>query len=1081
MITCILLTASCGESVTPTKEQAPTSTSLEDVTEWTDLATKISPGQHLRFDTISLEQGLSQSTVFCMLQDSQGFMWFGTEVGLNKYDGYTFTVYKHDPEDPSSLASNWISAMLEYDSETLWIGTGDGGLGRYDQTLQSFTNYRNDPDDPSSLSDDEITAIFKDQDGVLWIGTGSGLDRFDQENDRFIHYKYTPDDPNSSSSNAVSVIYEDKDGVFWIGIEDGGLNRFDRENERWWRYVNDPSDPHSLSDNTITALFEDQSGVLWVGTRGGGVEQFDQENERFIHYQHDPDNPESLSSDEIMAVYQDREGILWIGTYGGGLNRFDPEKESFVHYKNIPSDPHSLSNDIVESIFQDQEGVLWFGNLAGGVNKLDPSWRNFAIYQNDPKDPNSLGDNMVRAFFEENSSDLWIGTMFGGIDKYDRESGTWYHYHHDPSNPGSLSNDFVSVIYRDISDVLWVGTASGLDRFDPETETFTHYQAEPDESPGYPGNNVRTIYEERAGEFWIGTKGGLYQFDPEKKSWGHHYSYDPDNPDSLSNDWIFSFIKDRQGRFWIGTLGGGINRFDPDKRIFTRYQNNSDDPNSISNDIVTGIFQDRNGILWLSTAGGLDSFDPDTEIFGHFREQDGIADDSIYCALEDRDGYLWVSTNKGLSRFDPQREIFINYDATDGLQSNEFSSNACLVSDGGEIFFGGLKGFNIFSPDRVHDNPSIPPVMLTSLVQDGEEVDLGMAIDRVTEVTFKWPEDSFEFEFAALSFAHPEKNQYAYMLDGFDEDWNEIGTRRYGKYTNIPGGTYTLHLRGSNNDGIWNEQGAAVKITVVPPFWATWWFRGIALLVLVGSGYSGYWLRLRNLETRGRELEFQVEQRTARLMETQQVLRQSEMEQAITAERNRLARDLHDSVTQALYSQTLFAEATLRFLAVGKVQTATEYVDELRQTALQALQEMRLLIFELRPPVLDEEGIVAALQMRLESVEGRSGFTTEFKVEGTIELPTNIEEALFWISQEALNNIVKHAQASKVTMILKQEQHAITLDILDDGGGFDPEKQPNRGGLGLRGIQERAVQLGGQVTIESQPGRGTRVRVEVSL
>jgi len=403
------------------------------------------------------------------------------------------------------------------------------------------------------------------------------------------------------------------------------------------------------------------------------------------------------------------------------------------------------------------------------------------------------------------------------------------------------------------------------------------------------------------------------------------------------------------------------------------------------------------------------------------------------------------------------------------------------MNERGEMFFGGSNGFNAFFPDQVTVNPTIPPVILTSLTQDGDVVDLGMAVDNLTEVRFKWPNNSFEFEFAALSYAQPEKNQYAYFLDGFDDTWNEVGTRRYGGYTNLPGGSYTLHMKGSNKDGVWNEVGTSVEITIVPPFWETWWFQGILLLILGGVAIGGYRLRVRNLEARGRELESQVEERTTELMKTEAALRQREMEKAITAERNRLARDLHDSVTQALYSQTLYAEATSRLLGAGNVQTATEHVGELRQTAQQALQEMRLLIFELRPSVLEEDGIVAALQMRLEAVEERSGFATEFKIEGMIELPTNIEEGLYWISQEALNNIVKHAQASKVTVILKQEQHTIVLDIRDNGCGFDPANQSNLGGLGLRGIQERADQLGGQLTVESHPGKGTRVRVEVSL
>lgn len=1078
----ILLTTSCSEASTPTIKHTPSILPTEQVTDWPTSAKKISPDQHLRFETISLEQGLSQSTVFCMLQDSQGFMWFGTEDGLNKYDGYTFTIYKHDHEEPNSVSNNWISAMLEDASGTLWIGTIEGGLDRYDQKLDQFTHYQNNPADPSSLSNNEITAIYQDQDSILWIGTSNGgLDQFDQENEQFMHYHFDPDDPNTISSNAVSAIYEDQKGMLWIGTQDGGLNKFDREINRWWHYKNDPSDPHSLSHDNITAISGDTTGILWIGTSGGGLVRYDPENEQFIQYRHDPDDSKSLSSDEITAIYHDWEGILWIGTLGGGLNMFDPEKETFAHYKNVPSDPHSLSSDIVVSIFKNREGVLWIGTRGVGISKLGVGRWNFAHFKNDPNNPNSLGDNMVWALFQDQENILWVGTMLGGLDRFDRGTGTWRHYPHNPDDPGSLSDNWVWSIYEDDSGVLWIGTRGGLDRFDPQTETFTHYQANPNSSPGSSGNKVTAIKEGPEGNFWIGTEGGLYRFDREKESWSQPNRYDSGYPKSLGNGFITVFLEDREGMLWIGTLYGGLSIYNPEKDVFSHYQNDPDDPQSLVSNSVLTLFQDREDVLWIGTLDGLDRFDPGTETFIHFPEKSGLPNEVIYSILEDGQGNLWLTTNKGLSRLDPKRESVRNYDVSDGLQSNEFNARAHHMSDSGEMFFGGINGFNVFFPDQVTVNPTIPPIILTSLTQDGDDVDLGIAVDSLTEVGFKWPNNSFEFEFTALSYAQPEKNQYAYYLDGFDDTWHEVGTRRYGQYTNLPGGSYILRVKGSNNDGVWNEVGTSIEITIVPPFWQTGWFIGIMILALTGLIFGGFRLRVRNLEEQGRTLEFQVEQRTAELMKTQETLRQREMEKAITAERNRLARDLHDSVTQALYSQTLYAEATSRLLAAGDIQTATEHVGELQQTAQQALQEMRLLIFELRPSVLEDEGIVTALQTRLESVEKRSGFTTEFKIEGMIELPSNIEQGLYWISQEVLNNIVKHAQASKVTVILKQEQQAITLDICDDGVGFDPVEQLNQGGLGLRGIHERAVQMAGKITIESQPGKGTRVRVEVSL
>ena len=398
------------------------------------------------------------------------------------------------------------------------------------------------------------------------------------------------------------------------------------------------------------------------------------------------------------------------------------------------------------------------------------------------------------------------------------------------------------------------------------------------------------------------------------------------------------------------------------------------------------LFQDRNGELWVGTPGGLDRFELDTETFTHYREDDGLPNNTIYCILEDKEGNLWLSTNKGLSRFDPQTEVFVNFDVTDGLQSNEFNGNACHANGNGELFFGGINGFNVFLPENIQLNSVIPPVVITSLSKNNQEIDLELAEDGYSEITLNWPVNSIEFEYAALSFGQSEKNQYAYYLEGFENTWKEVGNRRFGQYTNLPGGTYTLRVKGSNNDGVWNEVGISVKITVVPPFWQTLWFYGIVIIAFLGLFYGGYRLRVRNLEERGRKLEVEVEQRTSELMKTQASLKQSEMENAITEERNRLARDLHDSVTQSIYSLTLLAEAGQRMIRSGDHTQAESNQIRLGEISQQALQEMRLLVYELRPQVLRSEGLVGALEHRLEAVERRAGINARIQVDVEIDL-----------------------------------------------------------------------------------------------
>jgi signal transduction histidine kinase len=402
------------------------------------------------------------------------------------------------------------------------------------------------------------------------------------------------------------------------------------------------------------------------------------------------------------------------------------------------------------------------------------------------------------------------------------------------------------------------------------------------------------------------------------------------------------------------------------------------------------------------------------------------------------------------------------------------------------MLFGGINGFVSFYPDQLTDNPYIPPVVLTSLQQNGKDMNTGQAPENLSRITIRWPENSFEFGFGTLSYTQPEKNQHAYWLEGFDKEWNYVGSQRFGRYTNLPGGTYTLRLKGSNNDGVWNEASLTIQVTVVPPFWDTSWFRGlVALVLLIGAGL-GYRLRVKSLEARSRDLENQVSVRTAELQheidqryKVEETLRQHEREKAITEERNRLARELHDSVTQSLYGVTLYADAATRLLDTGQVPPAVGNLQKLRDTAKSALEEMRLLIFELRPPILEQEGLVAALEARLEAVEGRVGLKTQLKLEGEVELSQDMQEGLYRIALEALNNVLKHARASCVTVSLIHVPELTELRIVDDGVGFDLTVAQKHGGLGLQGMKERTEQIGGHLTVKSQPGMGTTVLVEV--
>ncbi len=1047
-------------------------------------------GSNLRFDRISVEQGLSHSTVNCILQDQYGFIWFGTGDGLNRYDGYDFVVYKHNPDDLHSLSHNNVWSLFEDSAGVLWVGTYGGGLNRFDRDTGQFARY--DADDFQNVTDEPeefrnvVWAIDEHPAGVLWIATyGGGLVKFDVQAEQFSSYAPDPADPEFWGHEWITALFVDQSGFLWIGSDSEGLDRFDPTTEQFTIYRHDPNDPTSLGFDRITEVFQDRSGRIWIGTAGRGLDRFDPETETFSHYRHNPQDPASLGDNTISSMSEDPAGLLWIGTGSGGLDAFDPNNGTFVHFRHDPTDPRSLSSDRVRWIHHDRSGILWVGTRGGGVNKSDPASARFTHYRGDPGDPQRPADYPVLSLLEDEDGTLWIGTV-GGLDALDRETAKWRHYRHDPDDPYSLGNNSIQAIHRDPSGILWLGTADGFYRFDPDTDRFQRLPHNPPDPGDVKRETIYSITQDRAGILWLGTHGrGLSEFDPVTGKFAYHLQRWDEN--SLSNNWVQGVVVDGSGVLWIGTQDG-LSSYDLETGQWHWFQHDPSDPHSLSHNWISTVYQDRSGVLWVGTVGGgLDRLDIASGTFTHYTEQDGLANNTVVDILEGS-GFLWISTASGLSRFDPRTETFRSYDTSDGLPINEFAS--AHKSNSGELFFGGINGFISLHPDQMEDNPHVPPVVLTSLQQNGVQVNTGQAPENLKEVTFRWPDNSFEFGFAALNYTLPEKNQHAYKLEGFDRNWNHIGNRRFGRYTNLPGGTYTLKLMGSNNDGVWNEEGTSIQVTIVPPFWQTVWFWGMVALALAGGAFGGYRLRVRSLEWRSRELEVQVEERTAALqqevdqrIQAEEALRQREREKAVTEERNRLARELHDSVTQALYGVTLYSEAAAGHLALGHTDRAAEHLQELQHTAQEALAEMRLLVFELRPPILEELGLVAALQARLQAVEGRAGLRTEFKTDLKERLPPDVEEGLYRIAQEVLNNVLKHAQAHYIQVHLRQDERKwpdpvrVTLEIADDGIGLDPATAGQRGGLGLPAMEERAEAIGATLRIESELDGGTRVVV----
>ncbi len=855
----------------------------------------------LAFKHLSIEQGLSQSIVDAVIQDRRGFMWFVTEDGLNRFDGYEFVVYKHDARNPASLVHNEIKCIAEDRMGALWVGTFYRGLERFDPATETFTHYQHDPANPSSLSNDIVWAVLEDREGRLWVGTGGGgLDRLDRTRGTFTHYRHDPADPTSLSHDDVRALYEDKSGNLWVGTAGGGLNCFDPKTGRCIRFIHDPRNPLSIPSNDVRAMVQDVDRTLWIGTFGGGLGRLNLATGRVTRFRHDPAEPRSLSNDNVLALLMDGNQRLWVGTDGGGLNRFVRDRGAFLRYRHTLNVPASLAGDRIYSLYVDRSGLLWVGTYGNGVSRCDLAKKQFRHYRNDPEDPNTISHDIVWTFCESPPGTLWVGTNDGGLNRMDRASGRVTRYQHDPANPASLSHNSVRMVAADRDGAVWVATnGGGLDRLDPRTGAFAHFRHDDRNAGSLSLNELRMVFVDRGGTLWVGTYGGgLDRFDPATQTFTHHRSTASD-PKTISGDYVRTAFEDRSGTLWFGTHGSGLDRFDRATGTFTRYRNDPRDGSTLSNDFVFCIHEDRTGRLWVATyGGGLNLLDCAKGTFTAVRKSDGLPDDAIYGILEDAMGNLWLSTNSGIARFDPQTRQVRSYTLADGLQSNEFNGGSYYQNARGEMFFGGINGFNAFDPMRIKDDTYKAPVALTRFEISGREVPVGpmpdgrmllrRAIPFEDRVELTHLDKVVSFEFAALDYASPEKNRYAYELEGLGGGWNDLGTRRTLMFTTLPAGHYTLRVKGTNGDGVWNEEGASLRIVVQPPWWRAVWAYVLYAFLLTGVVYLIVLFERRREREKGELVEAELRAQAAELQS-----RTAEAEtRALKLENERKAHDL---------------------------------------------------------------------------------------------------------------------------------------------------------------------------------------------
>jgi len=836
-------------------------------------------GQHklLRFDHLTVEDGLSQGAVYAILEDYRGFMWFGTRFGLNRYDGHNFRHFNHDPKDSTSIPGYRILALFEDKSRTMWVGTEDGGLARYNRETESFKNFIHDPEDSKSLSSDLTTCIFEDSKQNLWIGTQDGLNRYDREREQFNRYYHTEGDTNSLPSSWITAISEISPGILLVGFGNGSLASMNLRAEEISEIKNDEFWPSKTSIRAINCIVKDKKNdYVWVARFTYGLTKFSYKNGILNHYEpQDWANQGSINF--IYSISQDHTGKLWLATIGG-LTVFDPATEVFSFNRYDDTQPTGISDNIIFSTHIDKQGLVWAGSDAKGINICKPNQIRFELFSHKSDNPQGPSSNGVYAFTEDKEGDIWFAAIPGGTNRYDPDTGTFRYYQSNDSIHGAWSMNYAMQVMIDQLDMVWIGTATaGLSIVDPQSgKRLKIYRNNSSKPHSLSGHTVYSLLENSAGTIWVGTKeNGLSRFNRDKNDFTI-FKYDPNDSTSIGGDCIYALLEDNKKVLWVGTSQGGLSRYHPDSETFTTFKYSTGNDNSLQSNWVLALYEDSRNNLWIGThGGGLNKLDPSRTQFSTLNlgvENTGI---SIYSIEEDYHGHLWLSTNNGLIKADPESGFLNRYTKDDGLQGNEFLYGSSLEDSEGNFYFGGPNGFNRFHPDSVLNNPHIPPVVITNFKINYEEVPIGEMADgrtvlakSITEtknIELIHGDKTVSFSYSALDFSDPERNRFMYKLENFNDDWIPDGSNHVATYTSLEQGDYTFRVKASNNDGLWNETGASIDITVLPPFWKTWWFNIQLSLTLILIIFIYIRLRFRRIEAEKRKLEKLVIERTAEL------------------------------------------------------------------------------------------------------------------------------------------------------------------------------------------------------------------------
>ena len=987
----------------------------------------------IRFNHVFFEKGPAHSRAHRIVQDQQGFLWLATADRLQRFDGYDVREYPPGRNDPNVF----IQSLFKDRSGTLWaardrgIGLDNvpfGSLDRYDPAAGIFTRLpTHDPWFEAPIAD-----ISQDRDGTLWFSTSEGLIRMELVNGSTVRYRHRADDPASLTSNSVRSTLEARDGAFWVATS-LGLDLFDRRAGKVIQRIPLPEGlpPPSRPEALTIRLSEDHAGVLWaVLSYGYGLARVDRQAGTLIFYSLDRAAADDPVRSGARTIHEDRNGALWIGTVFSGILKLQPDRARLIHYRNNPGDPESLGGDAILDMFEDTEGTMWVGTNDAGVDRFPTRPLPFKRYRHEPGNPNSLDTSYTTTVFEDSRGILWVGSR-RALGSMDRTTGRMTFYRK-AGGTGELSDTWINSVAEDRSGYLWFGSLNGgLNRFDRRIGKFKVFRHDPADPHSLRDNRVLRLFVDHKGVLWAGTEKGLDAFDAATGSFQHY----------LNGMRIRDITEDAHGVLWIAARAAGLVRLDPLTKLSTTYH--------LSSDKTWAVTFDHTGILWVATEKGLNRFDPATLSFTTYYESDGLPDNGVSHILEDERGDLWISTHNGLSRFNPRKKTFRTYYVSDGLSGNEFYDySSCVKSTSGEMFFSANGGLTAFFPRDIVDDPTVPPVVITDFKIFGKESPL--------KATLSHSQNVLTFEFSTLSYTSPERNRYRYRLEPLETQWNESqGDRRSITYALSPG-EYVFRVQGSNSRDVWNEQGATVAFVILQPWWSSWWFRTIGIVLILLSLAYAYYFHLRSIR---REFNVRLEERVG--------------------ERTRIARELHDTLLQSFQGLMLHFHVGVDKLPPGKARDALEKALEMGD---RAIVEGREAIHDLRSSTVVENDLAEAIRALGDELASEDSATFHLILEGAVRnLHPVVRDEIYPIARESVRNAFRHAQASRIEAEITYSEKLLRLRIRDDGRGIDPDiVAAGRGGhYGLAGMRERAQRIGGQLYVWTASGAGTEIEFSI--